>query len=170
MRFTLSPNIPLLAAHIHHVASYSLPQHAAFPLARALAIDVTRNGFTYGPSVGGGPFYPAGLLGLAKDAVDVAAEGIESAAELALTTADEVAAATAGNGKVRTDSFSVLPLELRLMMNTSTMDSPQLMTIPYFMTENGPTHCLRVLSQVFSPTIRRISSSAWNGSPMRRFL
>ncbi|KAJ4417863.1 hypothetical protein N0V82_005920 [Gnomoniopsis sp. IMI 355080] len=99
MRFTLSSDIFLLAAHIRNVASYSLPQRAALPLARALAIDVTRNGFTYGPSVGGGPFYPVGLLGLAKDAVDVAAEGIESAAELALTTADELAAASAGNAK-----------------------------------------------------------------------
>lgn len=91
-----------LTAHVPHVVGYSIPQHAVLPLARALAIDVTRNGFTYGPSVGGGPFYPAGLLGLAKDAVDVAAEGIESAAELALTTADEVVAAAAGNGKVST--------------------------------------------------------------------
>lgn len=87
----------LFSFHVHNSVAYSIPQKAVLPLARALAIDVTRNGFTYGPSVGGGPFYPAGLLGLAKNAVDVAAEGIESAAELALTTADQLAAAA---GKV----------------------------------------------------------------------
>lgn len=92
----------LFLFHIHNAVAYSIPQKAVLPLARALAIDVTRNGFTYGPSVGGGPFYPAGLLGLAKNAVDVAAEGIESAAELALTTADQLAAAA---GKVSSHSL-----------------------------------------------------------------
>lgn len=89
----------LLSTHIDNVAAYSIPQKAVLPLARSLAIDVTRAGFTYGPSVAGGPFYPSGLLGLAKNAVDVAAEGIESAAELVLTTADQLAAAA---GKVST--------------------------------------------------------------------
>lgn len=89
----------LLATHTHNALGYSLPQHAALPLLRALAIDVTRDGFTYGPSIAGGPYYPSGLLGLAKDAVDVAAEGLDSAAELALTTEDEVIA-SAGNEKV----------------------------------------------------------------------
>lgn len=107
MRLTIFTSIfCLLSSHTHNIAAYSIPQKAVFPLARALAIDVTRDGFTYGPSVGGGPFYPAGLLGLAKNAVDVAAEGIESAAELVLTTADQVAAAA---GKVGIFTLSSYP-------------------------------------------------------------
>lgn len=98
-RPSLANTLFLALVHIQATAGYSLPQHATSPLLRALAIDDTRDGFIYGASVGGGPFYPAGVLGLAKDAVDVAAEGLESAAELALTTADEVAAA-AGSKKV----------------------------------------------------------------------
>ncbi|KAJ4388073.1 hypothetical protein N0V93_008678 [Gnomoniopsis smithogilvyi] len=97
----LSSNILLLlVVQIHSVLGYSIPQHAVLPLARALAIDVIRNGFTYGSPVGGGPYYPAGLVGLAKVAVDVTAEEMESAAELALTTTDEVTATAPGIGKV----------------------------------------------------------------------
>lgn len=98
MRLIISTStLLLLVFQIHNAVAYSIPQKAVLPLARASAIDVTRNGFTYGPSVGGGPFYPVGTLGLAKNSADVTAEGIESAAELALTTADQVAAAA---GKV----------------------------------------------------------------------
>lgn len=94
MQHTLSANLVVLVLAVsQNTMGYSLPQQATLPLARALAISITRDGFTYGSSVGGGPFYPTGLLGVAKDAVDVTAEGLDSVAELTLTTADEVTAA-----------------------------------------------------------------------------
>lgn len=87
----------LFNLHVATALSYTLPQHASLPLVRALAVDATRAGFNYGAAVAGGPYYPTGLLGDAKVAVDVATEQTEALPEIALTAEDgTVAAATSG--------------------------------------------------------------------------
>lgn len=83
----------LLACGAEIAWAFSLPQNGASSLLRAAGIKVTRAGFTYGPAVAGGPLYPAGVLGLAKNAVDVAAAGIETAAQAGLTVQDQANAA-----------------------------------------------------------------------------
>lgn len=93
--------LALFITQIERIASYTLPQHASDPLVRALAIDATRAGFSYGAAVAGGPYYPTGLLGDAKVAEDVAAEQTEGLPEMTLITEDGVVA-TATSGKVCT--------------------------------------------------------------------
>lgn len=77
-------------------ALYTLPQNAKDALARAAAIEATKLGFTYGPAVAGGPYYPAGVLGVAKAAADSASLQLEVAPELLLAGNDSVAAAATG--------------------------------------------------------------------------
>lgn len=92
--------LTLFTSYIRGSAGYTLPQNAPFPLLRSSAINVTRAGFLYGDAVAGGPFYPTGKLGLAKVAVDVAAEQSEALPEQVLIDTD-AAAANASSAEVR---------------------------------------------------------------------
>lgn len=83
------------------MVKYSLPQDSSDPAARSAELDATRAGYEYGPPVAGGPYYPAGALGTAKGAADLASLQADLTPQEALVAKD-AAAATAGQaaGKV----------------------------------------------------------------------
>lgn len=83
------------------VAKYSLPQDSSDPAARAAGLDATRAGYEYGPPVAGGPYYPAGALGAAKGAADLASLQADLTPQEALVGKDAAAATAAqAAGKV----------------------------------------------------------------------
>lgn len=82
------------------IQSYTITQNSKSSLLRSVNLGLVRTNFQYGPSVGGGPFYPSGLLGLAKAALDVVDFYSEFTPELALTGID-AEKATVDSGKVR---------------------------------------------------------------------
>lgn len=73
---------------------YTLPQNDPSPAARAAAIDVTRANFLYGPPLGGGSYYPTGLLGVAATGVD-ATEVLADLAPISVDVGLDAAKATA---------------------------------------------------------------------------
>lgn len=73
--------------------AYALPQDAANSTLRASKINATRAAFLYGEAVAGGPFYPSGDSGLAKVAVDIAAEKSEAMPQQSLVDSDVAHAA-----------------------------------------------------------------------------
>jgi len=79
---------------------YTTPQQSRTPLTRTLNLAIVRFNFLYGPPVGGGPYYPTGLLGLAKVAQDAASLVLELTPRLAAATLD-LAKATLDSPKVR---------------------------------------------------------------------
>jgi hypothetical protein len=66
---------------------YTIAQNAAKPDARAAAVNLVREHFTYGPPVGGGPFFPNGTLGSLRVATDV--KSIQKEAVLPLQWSSE---------------------------------------------------------------------------------
>lgn len=99
--------VPKAKRNASIVGEYTLPKDSHDPLERAAALAVTRAGFTYGPAVAGGPYYPSGVLGTVKAAADLAALQADLTPEDILT-AEDSAQAIAGNvaGKVRGSSTS----------------------------------------------------------------
>lgn len=97
--------VPRAKRNASTVGEYTLPKDSLDPLGRAAALAVTRAGFTYGPPVAGGPYYPSGVLGSARAAADLATLQADLTAEEILT-AEDSASATAGSlaGKVRGSS------------------------------------------------------------------
>ncbi|KAJ0108602.1 manganese lipoxygenase [Diaporthe amygdali] len=75
------------------IVKYTLPQDSSDPAVRATELDTTRAGWSYGPPVAGGPYYPSGELGVAAGAADLASLQADLAAEQALVTEDAAAAA-----------------------------------------------------------------------------
>ncbi|EOO04024.1 putative manganese lipoxygenase protein [Phaeoacremonium minimum UCRPA7] len=51
--------------------SYSIATESSDPIIRAANLDIIRDAFLYGDAVGGGPYYPSGILGIAKDVLDI---------------------------------------------------------------------------------------------------
>lgn len=88
--------VPRAKRNASTVGEYTLPKDSLDPLGRAAALAVTRAGFTYGPPVAGGPYYPSGVLGSAKAAADLATLQADLTAEEILT-AEDSASATAGS-------------------------------------------------------------------------
>lgn len=97
----LFPVTHLLAAAIPRAASgsdpllanttggpYSLPKNSPNTQLRAEGIKVVQGNFLYGPAVAGGPYYPTGVLGLAKDTYDQAQLQLELTPETANTATD----------------------------------------------------------------------------------
>ena len=66
------PQDGVLEALVASTNSYTITQNARNPSRRSAAINTKRDGFLYGPPVAGGPYFPAGPLGIAKAAVDQA--------------------------------------------------------------------------------------------------
>lgn len=50
---------------------YTVPQNTLDKILRSTGITLKRTGFLYGPPVAGGPYYPTGLLGIARIATDL---------------------------------------------------------------------------------------------------
>ncbi|KAH8651205.1 arachidonate 8-lipoxygenase [Xylariales sp. PMI_506] len=67
---------------------YSIPQQSQDPIIRTANINLVRTSFVYGPPIAGGPFYPSGLLGIAKSALDFANIQLDLTPELALAALD----------------------------------------------------------------------------------
>ncbi|ROW13068.1 hypothetical protein VPNG_05958 [Cytospora leucostoma] len=89
------------------VARYTTTRASSDPKARAAALAVIQAGFTYGPAVAGGPYYPSGILGTAKAAADLALLQTDLTAEEVLT-AEDSAAAIAGNLAGKYDGLETL--------------------------------------------------------------
>lgn len=68
--------------------SYTITQNSKTPLLRSANLDLVRSSFQYGNPVGGGPYYPSGLLGVSKAAKDVLDLSSELTPELTLTGLD----------------------------------------------------------------------------------
>lgn len=73
---------------------YSIPQDSSSPL-RAAGVSTKQKDFTYGPGIGGGPFSPAGPLGIAAIKRDSAIYQKEGGNQLQLTQAENASAAAA---------------------------------------------------------------------------
>ena len=67
---------------------YSLPSNGLDSLERSLAIVTKQAGYLYGPAVAGGPYFPTGVLGLARVAADQADLQLDLVPELALSALD----------------------------------------------------------------------------------
>jgi hypothetical protein len=78
---------------------YAITQNSNNTAVRSLNLGLVRSNFLYGNPVGGGGFYPSGLLGVAKSSVDLVNFFSEFTPELALTTSD-LTKATADSGQV----------------------------------------------------------------------
>ncbi|WPG98342.1 Hypothetical protein R9X50_00113100 [Acrodontium crateriforme] len=68
--------------------TYTIPQQDTLDLLRGLAITTKRITFTYGPPVGGGPYYPSGIGGIARSALDTLAINSDVLPELAGSALD----------------------------------------------------------------------------------
>jgi hypothetical protein len=73
-------------------SAYTIPQNSDNSTGRAADILIKQAGFTYGPPVAGGPYFPTGVLGLAKVAVDNAEQQLDLVPETAGTALDTTAA------------------------------------------------------------------------------
>ncbi|ETS82938.1 hypothetical protein PFICI_04814 [Pestalotiopsis fici W106-1] len=90
---------------------YTLPSKATDSFARSLAITLKQSGYTYGPPVAGGPYFPTGVLGLVR----VAADGVAISADLApvtaaagLDSAESLASAAEYNGLQTLHDYTLL--------------------------------------------------------------
>ncbi|KUI65625.1 Linoleate 11-lipoxygenase [Cytospora mali] len=99
--------VPKAKRNTSTVGEYTLPQDSSDPIARAAALAVTQAGFTYGPPVAGGPYYPSGVLGTAKAAADLAALQEDLTAEEVLTGEDS-SLATVGSLAGKYDGLKTL--------------------------------------------------------------
>jgi len=82
------------------LGAYTIPQESTDAIIRAVNLALVRTGFLYGPPLAGGPAYPSGLLGLAKDMQDLVNLQLEATPELVGAAAD-LAKATLDVSKVR---------------------------------------------------------------------
>lgn len=82
---------------------YSLPPNGPDVL-RATGISTKQTTFTYGPPVGVGPYYPAGVLGTKYATADGAIDNAELAAQMAIMKTDDA--------KARVNSAKVMYLHL----------------------------------------------------------
>ncbi len=87
-RLLLTSNATLSNTQERDLNPYSLPQNAQNAQIRAAAITATQAGFSYGPPVAGGPFFPAGDIGKAKIAADMALETQEAVPVVTMITGD----------------------------------------------------------------------------------
>lgn len=80
---------------------YTIPQQASVTasIARSASILTVRTNFLYGSPVGGGPYYPSGLLGVAKDAADAASIQIDLNSQI-FNAATDLAQAVLDSQKV----------------------------------------------------------------------
>lgn len=84
------------------ITGYSLP--AGNDLVRALSIDTTRAGFTYGTDPAGTDvYYPSGVLGTARTTLDLVKLEVDTTAHLARVEADTLAATAAINAVSSTE-------------------------------------------------------------------
>lgn len=79
---------PPTLKHRSLLSPYSLPQNGSGSLTRSLDIVTKQAGYLYGPPVAGGPYFPTGVLGLAKVAADQAEIQLDEAPILAATALD----------------------------------------------------------------------------------
>lgn len=68
--------------------AYTIPQSDTLDLLRGPAIAIKRTTFTYGPPVAGGPYYPSGIGGIARSAIDTLSINNDALPELAGTALD----------------------------------------------------------------------------------
>ena len=95
-----------ITAIVNASDAYTIPQNSDDKAARAAAIKVTQAGFLYGPPVAGGPYFPSGVLGIARAAADQAEIQLDLVPELALAALDDTKA-TADILQVLTNSPSI---------------------------------------------------------------
>ncbi len=74
--------------HDRALDPYTLPQNDSSSLTRSLDITTKQLGYLYGPPVAGGPYFPTGVLGLAKVAADQVEIQLDEAPVLAATAVD----------------------------------------------------------------------------------
>ena len=72
---------------------YAITQNSKSPALRATELAVKKATFNYGSPVAGGPYFPAGILGTARAALDQAFIQEDLVPELALAVADAASAA-----------------------------------------------------------------------------
>jgi arachidonate 15-lipoxygenase (second type) / 8-lipoxygenase (S-type) len=90
---------------------YSLPQTDNASLARAADIALKQVGYLYGPPVGGGPYFPSGLLGTAKAAADQVEIQMDEAPILAASSSDAAESAASApqyNGLQTLDDYTLI--------------------------------------------------------------
>ena len=90
---------------------FSLPQNDSGALTRSLDIITKQLGYLYGPPVAGGPFFPTGVLGLAKVAADQVEIQLDEApviAGVAIDTADSTLSVVQYNGLKTLDDYTLL--------------------------------------------------------------
>ncbi|KIW46985.1 uncharacterized protein PV06_02602 [Exophiala oligosperma] len=90
---------------------YSLPQNDSNALLRSTDIETKQAGFLYGPPVAGGPFFPSGVLGVARAAADQVEIQLDEAPILAATAvdaADSTLFALQYNGLKTLDDYKLL--------------------------------------------------------------
>lgn len=93
------------------LSPYSLPQNNSGSLTRSLDITTKQAGYLYGPPVAGGPYFPTGVLGLAKVAADQAEIQLDEApilAAIAVDTAGSTLSAPQYNGLRTLDDYTLL--------------------------------------------------------------
>lgn len=89
--------------------AFSLPQNDSGSLARSLAIATKQAGYLYGPPVAGGPYFPTGLLGVAKAAADQAEIQLDEAPVLAAIAVDTTDSLLGNyNGLKTVDDYTLL--------------------------------------------------------------
>ncbi|KAH8658057.1 lipoxygenase [Xylariales sp. PMI_506] len=72
--------------------SYSIPQNCEDASTRATNLETVRSHFLYGAAVAGGPFYPSGDLGIAKDVLDISNIQTDLVAQIELAEVDDARA------------------------------------------------------------------------------
>ncbi|KAK5245018.1 hypothetical protein LTS06_009470, partial [Exophiala xenobiotica] len=93
------------------LGAYTLPQNDTRSLTRSLDITTKRLGYLYGPPVAGGPYFPTGVLGLAKVAADQVEIQLDEAPILAATAvvaADSTLSALQYKGLKTLDDYALL--------------------------------------------------------------
>ncbi|OAP60015.1 hypothetical protein AYL99_05017 [Fonsecaea erecta] len=91
--------------------AYSLPQHDLLDLTRAVDITTKQLGYLYGPPVAGGPFFPTGVLGVARAAADQVEIQLDEAPILLAAAADgteSTLSAPEYNGLKTLDDYTLL--------------------------------------------------------------
>lgn len=101
------------APRLHERApdGYSLPQNGSNALLRSTDILTKQAGYLYGPPVAGGPYFPSGVLGVAKAAADQVEIQLDEAPILAATAvdaADSTLFALQYNGLKTLDDYKLL--------------------------------------------------------------
>ncbi|KIW10388.1 hypothetical protein PV08_11350 [Exophiala spinifera] len=90
---------------------YLLPQNDSHALLRSTDILTKQAGYLYGPPVAGGPYFPSGVLGVAKAAADQVEIQLDEAPILAATAvdaADSTLFAAQYNGLQTLDDYTLL--------------------------------------------------------------